>query len=133
MKQNSLYMLQCLLFGRSSWRPFWIFDYLKCIKSFDCSLFYNFIKKYILCWIEIPIWNIPSLKSWNGGHLGRHLEFLKMLYDASWASFWFYNSIIFRNRIAKQYLLCYLMLCLTEISQLLTGLIYYNYIRRSDI
>jgi len=42
------------------------------------------------------------LKSWNGGHLGRHLEFLKMLNDAQLASFRFFNNNTFPNRIPKK-------------------------------
>ena len=41
------------------------------------------------------------LNSWNGGHLGRHLESLKMFNDASWASFGFFKNNIFPNRIAN--------------------------------
>jgi len=42
------------------------------------------------------------MTSWNGGHLARPLEFLKMLNDASWASFGFFNNNMFPNRIQNK-------------------------------
>ena len=59
------------------------------------------------------------LKSLKGGQLERHLEFLKMLNDASWASFGFFNNNMFPNRITQ---ICFTIQYNAELFLELTGL-----------
>ena len=68
-------------------------------------------KPYIWC---ITLKNWPKNKEMerftsDGGHLGRHLEYLKFLNDASWASsrFWFYvpsSTKISKNLLGRYFL-----------------------------
>ena len=78
----------CLHQYLAIWMPFWNILHYQHMKTSGYQLSIFLDQNMYELGIKTTMFNL-SIKIWNSGHLGRHLQFLQMPYDTIWVSFGF--------------------------------------------